>query len=117
MRRVVALQRSPVSQTSIMGRRPEAWHVAARAISPIIEAAVREAGYFSNLGATNENSPVAIIGAEAINRAYRINIESGAFATAMRARNRRRPGKADNEREVDWENYDAVFPTARRRGP
>jgi hypothetical protein len=115
MHRVAALQRPPVSQMPTMGRRTEAWHVAARAISPLIETVMREAGHSRNLSAA-KNSPVAVFGAEAINRAYEIKIKPEGFATALRGRSRRKAGKADNEVDLTW-NYDEIFPAARRRGP
>jgi hypothetical protein len=101
--------RARAAKMSRSGRPREAWHAAARAISPLIKRALEEAGHVRNLSAADEKSHVAIIGAQAINRAYRIEIEAGAFASAMR--NRERSKKAQKEKNFfDW------FPEARRIG-
>jgi hypothetical protein len=76
-----------------MGRTPERWHEAARLIATAIKEALREAGYRGSLSMIDEKSFIVLVGAAAINWAYKIDIEAAAFATAMRGRDRRKQDK------------------------
>ncbi len=71
------------------------WHGAARSIADLIATALRDAGYEKNSNSNDENSPVAVVGADVINVAYGVKIRPSGFATAMRNRNRTKKPEAD----------------------
>ncbi|HWE72968.1 MAG TPA: hypothetical protein VG328_07400 [Stellaceae bacterium] len=77
------------------GRPVVGWHEAGRQIAAPIARTLQQAGYHGRMKATDENSPVAIIGAMAINWAYGIEIEARGFAQAMLRRNRSKTKDAD----------------------
>ena len=94
----------------------EAWHAAARIMAPLIQAALREAGYKRKISkATDEKSVIAIIGAEAINWAYAVSPKIGpaAFASAMKDRDRSNETKKLKSRTAE-EGFNAQFPGAAR---
>jgi hypothetical protein len=70
------------------GRPSEAWHRAARDVARLVRNVLRDAGFKRNLTATDEGSPIAIVGAQVISRAYQIRIQPAGFASAMRGRKR-----------------------------
>jgi hypothetical protein len=70
----------------------------ARGIADLIGIALRDAGYEKNLNSIDQNSPVAVIGAEVINVAYDMKIRPSGFATAMRNRNRAKKPEVDFSR-------------------
>lgn len=74
------------------------WHGGARGIADLIGIALRDAGYEKNLNSIDQNSPVAVIGAEVINVAYDMKIRPSGFATAMRNRNRAKKPEVDFSR-------------------
>jgi hypothetical protein len=74
-------------------------------IADLISSVLRGAGYERNLNPTNENSPVAFVGAKVISSAYGVRIRPAGFATAMRNRDRAKKSKAD---------FDKRFPQAAR---
>jgi hypothetical protein len=85
----------PTAGPPVAHRRREIWHGAARPIAELIRNALRDAGYRGRSNPADENSPVAIVGAEVVSLAYGAQITSSGYAAAMRKRNRSKKSEAD----------------------
>jgi hypothetical protein len=96
-------------------RRPhEAWHAAGREVAPLIQAAMRDAGYVrKKLRMADGESVTAVVGAAVINWAYGIRIKPAGFASAMKERSRSSETKKLKSLS-DEESYNAQFPDAAR---
>lgn len=107
-----ALATQTVSLPASTRRPREAWHAPARIMAPLIQATLHDAGYKRKvLKATDEKSVIAIIGAEAINWAYGIEIGPAAFASAMKDRDRSKAAKAEKLKGLtDAERINKQFP-------
>lgn len=79
---------SPEATGPTRSRPTEVWHEAARPIARLIKDAFVRAGLPKKLSAKNENNPVAVVGAKAINWAYGTKIKPAGFASAMQRRDR-----------------------------
>ncbi len=83
------------------GQPKNPWVAPAREFARLIQKAMKAEGYSGTLAMTNEDSVTAIVGAAAIRWAYREKkLQPGAFATAMRRRDRSK--KAANLKPADF---------------
>jgi hypothetical protein len=109
-----ALVTQTLSLAPSLTRPREAWHAPGREMAPLIQAAMRDAGYRrKKLRMTDEESVTAMVGAAAINWAYAIEIGPAAFASAMKERDRSGKTKKLKSR-TDEERFNAQFPGAAR---
>ena len=70
------------------GRKKEKWHAAAKCFAPLIVEALRDIGC-KKLSAKSGDSPVAIVGAHAVKRAFDLpDLEPAGFSSALMPRNR-----------------------------
>jgi len=83
------------------GQPRAAWHELARKIAGLIRSALREAGYQGDLTATHDTSPVAVIGARAINRIREIGPAGFAAACASHKRDRRKKSEVKPDPVVE----------------
>jgi hypothetical protein len=104
--RIGAFPKERVAAVPKRGRRQEEWHGAARPIARLIKGALQAIGHAKNLSFVDENSLVAIVGAEVISWSYHIKISAAGFAAANRQRDRSRAGQQSD--------YATCFPGAAR---
>jgi hypothetical protein len=86
--------REPEKPCRPRGRPPQPWHKWGREFAALLKQALLEAGYNGSTNEADEESVIAVAGAEFITRAFGQCLTASGFATAMRDRDQKRKAKS-----------------------
>jgi hypothetical protein len=90
----------PAPDKSPRGQPRAHWHRYARKLAELVSGTLGECGYGRSVIATDERTPVAILGARIVSEIYGEDLPAAGFASAMRTRDRAKPDPSAWDRDV-----------------